>query len=79
MFKRRIGPDPHVNNAISPATAGCPDLWEMENGDFAIIGRDMTEQLARLLPPTASCGTEERIVVVPRRTLTNAKSDIPTK
>jgi hypothetical protein len=77
MFKRRIGPDPHAGNAMSPATAGCPDVWELANGDFAIIGTDMTESLAKLLPVSASCGVEERIVVIPRGTLTKAKDDIP--
>jgi hypothetical protein len=48
------------------------------NGDFAIIGCDMTESLSNLLPPTASCGIEERIVVIPRGTLTKARNDIPS-
>ena len=79
MFKRRIGPDPHINNAKSPSTSGCPDIWELENGNFAIIGCDLTESLATSLPSTASCGTEERIVVIPRATLTNAKQEIPDR
>jgi hypothetical protein len=78
MFKRRIGPDPHAGNARSLATAGCPDIWELTNGDFAIIGCDMTEYLSNLLPPTASRGIEERIVVIPRGTLTKARNDIPS-
>ena len=78
MFKRRIGPDPHADNAKSLSTAGCPDIWELTNGDFAIIGCDVTESLSGLLPPTASRAAEERIVVVPRATLTKAKNDIPT-
>ena len=78
MFKRRIGSDPHADNARSLSTAGCPDIWELMNGDFAIIGCDMTESLSILLPPTASCGIEERIVVIPRGTLTKARNDIPS-
>jgi hypothetical protein len=77
MFKRRIGRDPHADNAKSQSTAGCPDIWELMNGDFAIIGHDMTEVLSNLLPPGASCGIEERIVVIPRQTLTVARNDIP--
>lgn len=77
MFRRRIGPDPHAINAKSLSTAGCPDIWELTNGDFAIIGCDMTDSLSSLLPPTASRGAEERIVVIPRATLTKARSDIP--
>ena len=77
MFKRRIGLDPHAHNAVSVSTAGCPDIWELANGDFAIIGCDMTGELSSALPPTACCGAEERIVVIPRATLTRAKNDIP--
>jgi hypothetical protein len=77
MFKRRIGPDPHADNAKSLSTAGCPDIWELTNGDFAIIGCDMTESLSNLLPPSACRGADERIIVIPRTTLTKARSDIP--
>jgi hypothetical protein len=79
MFRHRIGPDPHADHARSRNTAGCPDIWELTNGDFAIIGCDMTESLSSLLPPTASCGIEERIIVIPRGTLTNAKDQIPSR
>jgi hypothetical protein len=37
----------------------------------------MTESLSNLLPPSACCGADERIVVIPRTTLTKARSDIP--
>jgi hypothetical protein len=42
-FLRRLGPDPHANGAQTVALNGCPDLWELANGDFAIIGIDMTD------------------------------------
>lgn len=85
MFKRRIGPDPHAPDAagnpnpFTPALSGCPDIWELENGDFAVIGIDRTSQLNSHLPQTASCGPDERIVVLPRRILIAAKADIPIK
>jgi hypothetical protein len=72
---RRIGPDPHANGVLTPALAGCPDIFEIDNGDFAIIGIDITGQLQ--LPADASCGTDERIIRIPRRTLVFAKSEIP--
>ncbi|MBU6402324.1 MAG: hypothetical protein KGS61_18560 [Verrucomicrobia bacterium] len=77
MFKRRLGPDPHANGASTPGAHGCPDVWELTNGDFAIIGRDITAEAACHLPPGASCGPEERVIVIPRRTLVSAKSGIP--
>ncbi len=77
MFLKRLGPDPHANGAKTVAAENCPDIWELENGDFAIIGIDMTELVAGKLPPTASCGPDERIVRIPRNLLVNAKRDIP--
>ncbi len=79
MFKRRLGPDPHAHGAQTVALAGCPDLWELRNGDFAVIGVDITERAKGQLPTTANCGPDERIVMVPRRTLVLAKADIPDR
>ncbi len=78
LFRRRIGPDPHANGAESIAAMNCPDIWELANGDFAVIGIDMTDAKGRL-PETASCGPDERIVRIPRNLLVNAKRDIPDK
>ncbi len=77
MFLKRLGPDPHANGAKSVACNGCPDIWELENGDFAIIGIDITAVAIPKLPPTAGCGPDERIVRLPRGLLVKAKRDIP--
>ena len=61
-FLRRLGPDPHANGAQTPALMNCPDVWELDTGDFAVIGIEMTADLKGKLPPTASCGPDERIV-----------------
>lgn len=76
MFKKRLGPDPHANGAQSAGCSGCPDIFELESGDFAIIGADITDA-ASDLPPSAGCGSDERIVRIPRKTLVLAKQDIP--
>ena len=76
MFLRRIGPDPHAGGARTYACEGCPDIWELDSGDFAIIGTDITN-LAGTLPPSAGCGPDERMVRIPRKTLVLAKPDIP--
>jgi len=78
-FLRRIGHDPHENGAQSAACRGCPDIWELDNGDFAVIGIDITEAAVPKLPPTAGCGPDERIVRLPRKLLVNAKGDIPDR
>jgi hypothetical protein len=76
-FRRRIGEDPHANGAKSVGCDGCPDIWELTNGDFAVIGIDITDEARKKLPPTAGCGPDERIVRLPRNLLVNAKRDIP--
>ena len=78
MFKKRLGPDPHLVGAHSAGCQVCPDIFELEIGDFAIIGADITAA-AGLLPPSAGCGADERIVRVPRKTLVLAKRDIPDR
>ena len=77
MFLRRLGPDPHASGVKSAGCCGCPDIWELANGDFAIIGIDITAAAIAKLPPTAGCGPDERIVRLPRNLLINAKRDIP--
>jgi len=77
-FVRRIGPDPHAGGLKTPGCNGCPDIWELDNGDFAIIGINITS-LANRLPSSANCGPDERIVQVPRRILVGAKQAIPDR
>jgi hypothetical protein len=77
MFLRRLGPDPHADGACTIALRGCPDIFELHSGDFAVIGIDITEKSVAQLPPSAGCGPDERIVLLPRKTLVLAKSDIP--
>ena len=77
MFKKRIGPDPHANGALTPCLKGCPDILELNDGDFAVIGQDITGEAMAHLPPSAGCGPDERIIRIPRKTLVLAKPDIP--
>ena len=77
QFKRRLGPDPHANGAQTYACEGCPDILELIDGDFAIIGVDITQPALAKLPASATCGPDERIVKIPRKTLVLAKKDIP--
>lgn len=61
----------------TPCLQGCPDIFELENGDFVAIGRTVTSELTPHLPADASCGPDEAIVWIPRKTLVLAKADIP--
>jgi hypothetical protein len=72
---RRLGPDPH-DGRETPSASGCPDLWELDNGDIAVIGIRATRELLHRLPPTVSCGPDEEIVIIPRAQVRAASADI---
>jgi hypothetical protein len=73
---RRLGQSADELGATSGNT-GCPDIWELDNGDVAIIGRDMTSSYRTRLPDGVSVVPGERLVVIPRATIVAAKADIP--
>jgi hypothetical protein len=77
MFVRRLGIDPHANGQKTPGLYGCPDILELDNGDFAVIGADITGVAMGKLAFGANCGPDEKIVRIPRRILIGAKRDIP--
>jgi hypothetical protein len=72
---RRLGATPRERGSAN--NCSCPDVFELTDGRFAVIGTDMTEELDGALPADASRATYERIVVITRDTLVRAKSDIP--
>jgi hypothetical protein len=75
MFLRRLLPE--NENLACTEILHCPDLLELTDGDFAVIGPDITLQAAPLLPKPSSCGPDERIVRIPRQLLVRAKAHIP--
>ncbi|MER6630871.1 hypothetical protein ABT301_22080 [Streptomyces sp. NPDC000987] len=72
---RRLGTPPTARGSVTGAN--CPDIFELSDGRFAVIGTDATEELESELPADASRAAYERIVVVSRETLIHAKADIP--
>ncbi|RKT54143.1 hypothetical protein C8E97_2748 [Saccharothrix australiensis] len=70
-FVRRLGDNE------SPPYETCPDVWEMDNGDFVVIGSDLTDEYRARLPEGVSIASHERLVVVPRRRLLSAKTHLP--
>ncbi|MFD5816879.1 hypothetical protein ACFV06_22175 [Streptomyces sp. NPDC059618] len=72
---RRVGATPRERGSASGQS--CPDIFELSDGDFAVIGREATLELDSELPPDASRADYERIVVITRDTLLRAKKDIP--
>jgi hypothetical protein len=76
-FKKRIGKSPQ-ELGVTTDTPDCPDIWELDNGDIAIVGRDATATLGRKLPDGVTLGHDERLVVIPRVMMIAAKPDIPS-
>lgn len=77
MILRKLGP----SSGPLPCSGGrgCPDLFELKTGDFAVIGTDITDVGIAWLPPGSGCGPAERMISVPRRTLVLARSGIPSR
>ncbi|MFD0408155.1 hypothetical protein [Kitasatospora sp. NPDC127116] len=73
---RRLGKSP-TELGTTGGRDGCPDIWELDNGDIAVIGRDLTEAYRTGLPEGAVINEHERLVVIPRITLLSAKADLP--
>jgi hypothetical protein len=77
-FARRLGLHPAMlPGPLTNGKQGCPDIWELSNGDIAVIGRDLTRAYAGCLPEGVTVVEDERLVVIPRATIVAAKKDIP--
>ncbi len=77
-FTRRLGRHPaQLDTPATNGKSGCPDIWELSNGDVAVIGRDLTDHYADRLPDDVTVVDDERLVVIPRATILAAKKDIP--
>jgi hypothetical protein len=48
----------------------------LDNGDIAVIGRDLTASYQSRLPSDVKVAADERVVVIPRNVLVAAKADI---
>jgi hypothetical protein len=75
-FRRRLGKSmKELGGTLN--TDGCPDIWELENGDIAVIGREATHAYASRLPEGVTIRADERLLIIPRELLVAAKPDIP--
>lgn len=73
-FTERLSTD---NRLLSQGGKRCPEVWLLENGDYAIIGKDITDHVRDALPSEVELGDDERIVVLPQDVLRSAKPRIP--
>jgi hypothetical protein len=76
LFVRRFGKSA-AELGNSDGEEDCPDIWQLDNGDIAVIGRDLTSAYASRLPEGVVVGADERLVVIPGNMLRAAKADIP--
>ena len=74
---RRLGLSPQARSKCL-TEANCPDIFELDDGRFVVIGSDITADVKALLPEDAGIGANERAVVIDRDVLTAARSDIPS-
>ncbi|MDA8369141.1 MAG: hypothetical protein M0026_04655 [Nocardiopsaceae bacterium] len=75
QFRRRLGRTA-AELGDSRDRKDCPDIWELTNGDVAIIGRDVTDLFSARLPSGVGVGADERLIVIPGNMLKAAKPDI---
>ncbi|MEV6349840.1 hypothetical protein [Actinoplanes sp. NPDC051851] len=73
---RRLGKTP-VELGTTTGVSGSPDILELDDGAYAVIGVDITDQVGDLSALGARCAPNERVVRVPRTTFVAAKHDIP--
>ncbi|MFE2847172.1 hypothetical protein ACFXKS_27200 [Streptomyces scopuliridis] len=75
-FARRLGKS-SLELGQTSGNTGCPDMWELDNGDVAVIGADLTASYEGRLPNDVRVDPGERLVIIPRATILAAKADIP--
>lgn len=75
-FARRLGKSAR-ELGLTQDEDDCPDIWELDNGDIAIIGRDRTAAYERRLPPDVRLAADERLVIIPGSMMRSARNDIP--
>src|ERR1700722_4328421 len=75
-FACRLGKSAHELGTTA-GEASCPEMWELDNGDIAIIGTELTSAYRDRLPPGVSIDAGEGLVVIPRSTLVSAREAIP--
>jgi hypothetical protein len=72
----RLGKTP-AELGNTTGVSGSPDILELDDGAFAVIGVDITDQVDGRSTLGARCAPNERVVRVPRNTLVAVKNDIP--
>jgi hypothetical protein len=64
------------NNKPLCSVNSCPDLFETETGEYAVVGTDITKVAKSSLPKGFVLSPKEKIVLIPRNVLQTAKQNI---
>ena len=72
MFLKRLG---QSNGSL--CGHNCPQVLEMSDGDFAVVGLDITKEAVGVMPPGPGVGPKEKVVKIPRRVLIAARAELP--
>jgi len=75
LFERRLGKSA-AELGQSDGKDECPDIWQLDNGDVAVIGRDLTSTYDHRLPEGVALASDERLVVIPSIMFRAATEDI---
>jgi hypothetical protein len=75
-FRRRLGKSAYELGDTT-GEINCPEIWELDNGDVAVIGTELTASYAGRLPGGVRVDPGECLVVIPRNMIVSAKADIP--
>jgi len=74
MFLKRLG-----GNGVNLCEGGhyCPQILEMTDGAYAVVGADITDEAIPAMPPGSGVSPKERVVRVPREVFIAARAEIP--
>jgi hypothetical protein len=75
-FLRRLSLSPGelaIARRTSPGGNRCPAIWELDTGDIAVVGDDITDKVKNVIPSEVNLGTNERIIVIPREVLKSVR------
>lgn len=71
---RRIGSSPAQRGSLSGSN--CPDILQLDTGDYLVIGRRTTLDATQLGELGASIGDDEAPVIVPGRVVEDAAAQL---
>ena len=74
MFLRRLGEN---GRQQCEGLHRCPQILEMTDGNFAVVGLDITAEAVAAMLPGPGVGSKEGVVKIPRHVMIAARAEIP--